>query len=75
MVPSWNQQQETALANFKTSNELIATELDNATLESVAGGFDESILSPQLRLAFHPVGGWTMPDPFAKPVLGRYFPQ
>lgn len=63
------------MTNFKTSNNETVTELDDAALEIVAGGFDESILSPQLRLAFHPVGGWTMPDPFAKPVLGRYFPQ
>ena len=73
MVPSWNQQPEMPMT--KTSTEPTVTELDHATLEIVAGGFDESILSPQLRLAFHPVGGWTMPDPFAKPVLGRYFPQ
>jgi hypothetical protein len=56
------------------NDQIIA--LDDAALEEVAGGFDiEQFMSPQLRLAYHPVGGWTMPDPFAKPVLGQYTPR
>jgi hypothetical protein len=29
-------------------------------------------MSAQLRLAFHPVGGWTTKDVFATPTLGTY---
>jgi hypothetical protein len=29
-------------------------------------------MSAQLRLAFNPVGGWTMKDVFATPTLGTY---
>lgn len=56
------------------NDQIIA--LEDSALEAVAGGFDiEQFMSPQLRLAYHPVGGWAMGDPFAKPVLGQYTPR
>ncbi len=58
-----------------TSFDLATGTLDDADLDAVTGGSLEGILSPQLALAYHPVGGWTMPDVFAKPVLGRYTPR
>ena len=62
------------MTNF--NDQIIA--LDDAALEAVAGGAKidiEQYMSPQLRLAYHPVGGWTMPDVFAQPVLGQYTPR
>jgi hypothetical protein len=44
--------------------------LDDAELTVVSGGAFE--LPENLRLAATPVGGWTMKDIFAKPVLGTY---
>lgn len=44
--------------------------LDDAELTAVSGGAFE--LPANLRLAATPVGGWTMKDIFARPVLGTY---
>ena len=64
------------MTNFGTLNDQTIIPLDDAALDAVAGGFDiEQFMTPQLRLAYHPVGGWAMPDAFATPVLGRYTPQ
>ena len=46
--------------------------LDDAQLETVIGGAREDYLSPQLALAAHPVGGWTMKDIWTRPTLGTY---
>lgn len=46
--------------------------LDDAALDLVVGGALEDYMSAQLRLAAHPVGGWTFKDVFAKPTLGTY---
>ena len=45
--------------------------IDDATLDAVVGGKLEDYLSPQLRLAYHPVGGWSMPDVWTHPTIGR----
>jgi hypothetical protein len=63
------------MTRFKTSNQdtHAIRQLDDATLETVVGGQSiEDVMSAQLRLAFHPVGGWTMKDVFATPTLGTY---
>lgn len=60
------------MTNFKgldcnnQSNLLI-----DAQLDAVVGGALEDYLSPQLKLAFHPVGGWDMPDVWTQPKLGQ----
>jgi hypothetical protein len=60
------------MPKFKNSDRNDQSALiDDTQLAAVVGGKLEDYLSPQLRLAFHPVGGWTMPDPFARPTLGR----
>jgi hypothetical protein len=46
--------------------------LDDAALDTVVGGALEDYMSPQLRLASYPVGGWTFRDVFAKHTLGTY---
>ena len=46
--------------------------LDDTQLETVIGGAREDYLSPQLALAAHPVGGWTMKDIWTRPTLGTY---
>ena len=61
------------MTKFKTlDNDQSVIQLDDATLDTVVGGAIEDFLSPQLALAFHPVGGWTFRDVFAKPTLGTY---
>jgi hypothetical protein len=59
---------------FKTSdcNDLSANQIDDAQLDAVVGGSMLDALSPQLRLAATPVGGWSFKDVFAKPTLGTY---
>ena len=54
-------------------NEQSAVPLDDAALEMVVGGAAESAF--QRFLDAHAVGGWTMPDAFAKPVLGPHTPR
>ncbi|MCP3381294.1 MULTISPECIES: hypothetical protein [unclassified Bradyrhizobium] len=62
------------MSEFKTSaNEQSAVLLDDAVLENVVGGSADSDF--QSFLDAHSVGGWTMRDVFAKPVLGRYTPR
>ncbi|MBR0685347.1 hypothetical protein JQ594_05430 [Bradyrhizobium manausense] len=62
------------MTKFETSgNERRAVLLDDAALEKVVGGSANNDF--QSFLAAHSVGGWTMRDVFAKPVLGRYTPQ
>jgi len=62
------------MTKFKsTDHDLTIAQLEDAALETVLGGANiEQYLSPQLRLAYHPVGGWTMQDVFAVPTLGTY---
>jgi hypothetical protein len=62
------------MTRFKTSDreDLSVRQLDDATLDTVVGGALEDYMSPQLRLAAYPVGGWTFKDVFAKPTLGTY---
>lgn len=62
------------MTRFETSeNEHAAIPLDDAALEIVVGGSAESLF--QSILDSHAVGGWTMRDVFARPVLGRYTPR
>jgi len=63
------------MTKFKTSdrNDHSIRPLDEAALETVVGGRSiEDFMSAQLRLAYHPVGGWTFKDVFATPTLGTY---
>jgi hypothetical protein len=46
--------------------------LEDAQLDAVIGGAPNVPLSPQLALATHPVGGWTMRDIWTVPTLGTY---
>ena len=64
-------QQETAMTEFKNSDDQFAV-IEDAQLDIVVGGAPNIPLSPQLALAAHPVGGWTMKDIWAKPTLGTY---
>lgn len=61
------------MTKFKSSdrNDLSADLLHDAALDAVVGGSIYDYMSPQLRLAAYPVGGWSMPDVFARPTLGR----
>ncbi len=52
-------------------NEQIAL-IEDADLDAVVGGASNLALSPQLALAWYPVGGWTMKDIWTKPTLGTY---
>ncbi|MBR0787821.1 hypothetical protein JQ631_02000 [Bradyrhizobium manausense] len=62
------------MTKFKTSeDERSAVLLDDAALEKVVGGSADNGF--QSYLDAHSVGGWTMRDVFARPVLGRYTPQ
>ncbi|MBR0970611.1 MULTISPECIES: hypothetical protein [Bradyrhizobium] len=56
-----------------SKNEHSAILLDDAALETVVGGSTESML--QSILDSRAVGGWTMRDVFARPVLGQYIPH
>ncbi|MBR0752660.1 hypothetical protein JQ604_10735 [Bradyrhizobium jicamae] len=58
----------------KTSgrDNLSLEQIDMAQLDIVVGGALEDALSPQLRLAAYPVGGWTMRDVFARPAPFTY---
>jgi len=61
------------MTGFETSeHEHTAILLDDAALDIVVGGSDSFF---QTYIDQHAVGGWTMRDVFAKPVLGRYTPQ
>jgi hypothetical protein len=60
-----------AKLNNSDRNDASVRLLD-AELDAVVGGALEDCLSPQLRLAAHPVGGWTMKDIWTKPTLGTY---
>lgn len=61
------------MTEFETSkNEHSATLLDDAALDIVVGGSDSFF---QTYIDQHAVGGWTMRDVFAKPVLGQYIPR
>ena len=62
------------MTKFKTSdrNDPSVDLLQDAALDAVVGGSIYDHMTPQLRLAAYPVGGWTMPDVFAKPTLGTY---
>jgi hypothetical protein len=63
-----------AMTRFEMSeNEQSAIQLDDAALEIVVGGSASNDF--QSFLDAHSVGGWTMRDVFARPVLGRYTPQ
>jgi hypothetical protein len=61
------------MTKFKTSdlNEFPVDQISLGQLDAVVGGSMLDALSPQLRLAASPVGGWTFKDVFAKPVLGQ----
>jgi hypothetical protein len=63
-----------AMTGFKASNrnEPSLNQINMEQLDAVVGGALEDALSPQLRLAAYPVGGWTFKDVFAKPTLGTY---
>lgn len=62
------------MTKFETSeNERSARLLDDAALEKVVGGSAGSGF--QSFLDAQSVGGWTMRDVFARPVLGRYTPR
>ena len=62
------------MTKFKNSdrNDQSVLLIDDAQLDAVVGGARQDYLSPQLALAAHPVGGWTMKDIWAKPTLGTY---
>jgi len=64
------------MTKFKTSDRgnHSVRPLEDAALDAVVGGSTiEEYMSPQLRLATHPVGGWTFNSTFApKPTLGTY---
>jgi hypothetical protein len=62
------------MTKFKNSDRKDPSGLliDDAQLDAVVGGALEDYLSPQLALAYHPVGGWTMKDIWTRPALGRY---
>lgn len=62
------------MTSFKNSdrNEQSVVALDDTQLDTVIGGAREDYLSPQLALAAHPVGGWTMKDIWSRPTLGTY---
>jgi hypothetical protein len=62
------------MTKFKTSdrNELSVDQIGLEQLDAVVGGAMQDYLSPQLKLAATPVGGWTFKDVFAKPTLGTY---
>ncbi len=57
------------MTRFNTSDigEQPDDQIDVAELDAVVGGSMLDALSPQLRLAATPVGGWTFKDVFAKP--------
>lgn len=61
------------MTDFKTSNcnDQFAV-IEDADLDAVVGGAQTLPLSPQLALAYYPVGGWTMKDIWTKPTLGTY---
>lgn len=62
------------MTKFETSeNEQSAVLLDDAALEKVVGGSANNGF--QGFLDAQSVGGWTMRDVFARPVLGRFTPQ
>ena len=62
------------MTRFETpENERSAIPLDDAALEIVVGGSAESLF--QSILDAKAVGGWTMRDVFAQPVLGRFTPK
>lgn len=62
------------MTKFETSrNEQSTRLLDDAALEKVVGGSANNGF--QSFLDAHSVGGWTMRDVFARPVLGRFTPQ
>lgn len=62
------------MTRFETSgNEQSTRLLDDAALEKVVGGSANNGF--QSFLDAHSVGGWTMRDVFARPVLGRFTPQ
>jgi hypothetical protein len=56
------------MTKFKNSD----SKLDDVALDGVVGGAMEEVLSPQLALAAHAVGGWTFTDVFAKPAPFTY---
>lgn len=61
------------MTRFKTSNDNDRLGLiEDADLDAVVGGAQTLSLSPQLALAYYPVGGWTMKDIWTKPTLGTY---
>jgi hypothetical protein len=60
------------VTKFKTVDRDSANLLDDSQLDAVVGGAIQDALSPQLKLAATPVGGWSFKDVFAKPVLGQY---
>jgi hypothetical protein len=61
------------MTKFKTSDrsELSVDQISIEQLDTVVGGSLLDVLSPQLRLAATPVGGWSMKDVFARSVLGQ----
>jgi hypothetical protein len=64
------------MAKFNNSgdNDRLAAFIDDAQLDAVVGGAPTPIaLSPQLALAYLPVGGWGMKDNWAPiPTLGTF---